>query len=57
MGDPREYEGDYNSDDEERLPEPNEDELEEDDEGRARELAEEEPEVLPGSDEDEDDDV
>lgn len=56
MGDPREYEGDYNPDGEEKLPEPNENEFEEDDEGRARELGEEYPEDLPGA-EDEDDDV
>ena len=54
MGDPREFEGD-NFDDEEKLPEPNEDELEEDDEGGARERGEEDPEDLPEADEDEDD--
>ena len=55
MGDPREYEGD-NFDDEEKLPEPNEDELEEDD-GGVREAGEEEPgrqepEERPEADED-----
>ncbi|RYE70495.1 MAG: hypothetical protein EOP17_00355 [Rhizobiaceae bacterium] len=55
MNDPRAFEGDYNSDDEEILPEANEDELEEDEDGEAVELGREDKQDTEDGEEDDDD--